>query len=144
MGEDEAWEATKEIVQLADNKGKLSEIIDAIRSNHIEDDFSKEWSYAKEDFERKIYHKRSKIKVTFVELRDTIPVHGPTSELHENLLWEDFIALLDNKEKHIVICLRNGVSKVGDIANSLGYANHSPISKALSKIRIKAKAYLGL
>jgi hypothetical protein len=143
-GEREAWDVTKEIVELADRQGNLREIIDAIRSNHIEDDFSREWSYAKEDFERKIYHKRSKIKVTFVELRETIPVHGPSSELHENILWEDFIALLNDKEKHIIICLRNGVSKVGDIAKSLGYANHSPISKALLKIRIKAKAYLGL
>jgi hypothetical protein len=143
-GEQEAWEVAKEIVEFADRQGKLRAIVDAVRSNHIEDDFSREWSYAKEDFERKIYHKRAKIKVTFVELRETIPVHGATSEVHENLLWEDFLALLSGKERHIVICLRNGITKVGDIAKSLGYANHSPISKALSKVRMKARAYLDL
>jgi hypothetical protein len=142
IGEEEAWEVTKEVVEMADRQGKLRAIIDAIRSNQIEDDFSGIWSYAKEDFERKLYQKRSKIKVTFVELKETIPVHGSTSEVHENLLWEDFLALLNVKERHIAICLRNGVSKIGDIAKSLGYANHSPVSKALSRIRIKAKTYL--
>jgi len=108
MGEEEAWEATKEMVDLADSKGKLRDIIDAIKSNRVEDDFSDCWSYAREDFERKIYRKRSKIKVTFVELDDTIPVHGPESEVHENLLWENFMGLLDSKEKRIVVCIRNG------------------------------------
>jgi len=50
--------------------------------------------------------------------------------------------LLDAKERHIVVCLRSGVTKLGDIASSLGYANHSPISKALTCIRKKAAALL--
>lgn len=142
-GEEEALEATKEMVEYADANGKLRGIIDAIRSNRVEDDFSDLWSYAKEDFERKIYHKRNKIKVSFVELTDTIPVHGPDSEIHENLLWEDFMALLDPKEKQITVLLRNGITRVGEISNKMGYANHSPISKALKRIRKKALTYLG-
>lgn len=43
--------------------------------------------------------KSTKIKVSFVELKDTIPVHGPESEVFENLMWEGFIALLDSKVK---------------------------------------------
>lgn len=140
-GEDDAWEATKEMVNIADSKGHLRDIIDAVKSNRIQDDFSKRWSYAKEDFERKIYHKRSKIKVTFVELRNTIPVHGPESEISENLIWEDFLALLNKKEKSIVICLRSGKTKLGEISKELGYANHSPVSKALKKIRNKAISF---
>jgi hypothetical protein len=142
VGEQEAWEVTKELIEIADRQGKLRAIIDAIRANHVEDDFSAIWSFPKEDFERKIYQKRSKIKVTFVELKETIPVHSSTSEVHENLLWEDFLGLLNIKERHIVICLRNGITKLGDIAKSLGYSNHSPVSKALSRIRMKAKAFL--
>ena len=142
-GEQEAWEATKEIVELADQRGKLRAIIDAVRSNRVADDFSPRWSYAKEDFERKLYHKRSKIRVTFVELDETIPVYAPSSELEENLLWEDFFTLLDRKEKHVVVCpLKNGITRLGDIARQLGYANHSPISKTLSRIREKAKKFL--
>jgi len=141
QGEDEAWNATKEIVEIADRNGKLRNIIEAVKSNRIKDDFSNEWSYAKEDFERRIFKKRSKIKVTFVELHDTPPVHGPYSELHEDLLWEDFLGLLDTKEKRIVVCLRNGITKIGEISRMLGYANHSPVSKSLSKIRKKALKY---
>lgn len=143
-GEEEAWDATKEIVKIGDRDGKLSEIIDAVRSNRVEEDFSELWSFAREDFERKLYKKRSKVKVSFVELKDTIPVHGPYSELHENLVWEDFIAILDKKERQVVVCLRSGVTKVGEISKILGYANHSPVSKVLKKIRQKARQYFDL
>jgi hypothetical protein len=142
-GEEEAWAITKEILEKADSDGRLREIIDAVRCHRVEEDFSPHWSYAREDFERKLYRKRSKIKVRFVELDDTIPVHGPESELHENLLWEDFLALLDAKEREIVILIRSGETKVGEISKLLGYANHSPVSKALARIRRKALEFLG-
>lgn len=141
-GQEEAQEATRELIKCADREGRLRKIIDAIRSNRIEDDFSEHWSFAREDFERKLYKKRSKTKVAFVELDDTIPVHCPESEVHENILWEDFIAILNPKEKQIVVCLRNGFTKIGDISKELGYANHSPVSKALIKIRNRANEYL--
>ena len=47
----------------------------------------------------------------FVELSDTLPVHGPASEYSsvttagtpataaERLLWEDFVAMLDPRER---------------------------------------------
>ncbi|MGO9120510.1 MAG: sigma-70 family RNA polymerase sigma factor [Desulfomonilaceae bacterium] len=142
QGEADAWEATTEMVEFADSRGKLRGIIDAIMSNRVEEDFSGIWSNAREDFERKLYKKRSKIKITFVELTETLPVHGPDAEFHENLLWEDFFGILDQKEKRIVVCLRNGTTRLGDIANEMGYANHSPISKALKKIREKATKFL--
>ncbi len=143
-GEEDAWEATQELIKIADHHGKLRAIIEAVQSNRVEDDFSQCWSYAREDFERKLYHKRSKTKVVFVELPDTIPVHGPNSECDENLLWEDFIALLDRKERKIVVCIRNGITKVSEISKMLGYVNHSPVSKVLARIRLKAKQYLEL
>ncbi len=143
-GEEDAHEATKELVQIADENGQLRAIIDAIKSNRVKDDFSSIWSYAKEDFERKLYHKRAKVRVSFVQLDDVKPVHAPTSELHESLLWEDFIALLDKKERSIVVCLKNGATRASEISKKLGYANHSPVSKALKHIREKAKKYLDL
>lgn len=142
FGEEDAREVTRAMVEKADRKGRLRAIIDAVKSSRIEDDFSNRWSYAKEDFERKVYRKRSKVKVTFVELDETVPVHGPESEVHENLLWEDFMGFLDKKEKRIVVLLRNGVTKMSDIGERLGYANHSPISKALERIRKKALKFL--
>lgn len=141
-GETEAREAAQETVEMADREGRLRAILDAVRSHRVEDDFSSRWSFAKEDFERKLYRKRSKVKVNFVELPETIPVHGPDVEVDENLLWQDFLGLLNQKERRIVICLRSGITKVGEIGSLLGYANHSPVSKALSRIRKKAEELL--
>jgi len=141
-GGSEAWDATKALVEAADRYGKLRAIIDAVQSNRVQDDFSPIWSHAKEDFERKLYHKRSKVRVSFVQIDDSIGVHAPTSELHENLLWEDFLAVLNPRERQITVCLKNGMTRVGEISKELGYANHSPVSKALSRIRQKARRYL--
>ncbi|OGQ18531.1 MAG: hypothetical protein A3C54_01465 [Deltaproteobacteria bacterium RIFCSPHIGHO2_02_FULL_60_17] len=142
MGESEALEATREMVEVADQYGRLRSIIDAIKSNRVEEGFSPMWSYAKEDFERKMYHKRNKVKIQFVQLDDTIPTHGPDAEVHEDCLWQSLFGILNPKERRIIICLRNGVTKLADIGQALGYANHSAVSKALKKIREKAKRLL--
>lgn len=143
-GEEDAWTATREIVERADSRGNLRGLIDAIRSNRVEEDFSSRWSYAREDFERKLYSKRSKVKVSFVELDDTIPVQGPSSELEDDLVWEDFMTIMDEKERHVVVCLRSGHTNLSTIADELGYATHSPISKKLKRIREKARRYFDL
>jgi len=140
-GEAEAAEVLRWTVDEADADGKLRGILDAVRSNRVEDDFSEHWSYAREDFERKLYRKRSKIKIRFVELTDCIPVQGPESEVEANLVFADFLALLDKQERQIVILLQSGVTKVGDVASVLGYKNHSPVSKRLARIRKKAAQY---
>lgn len=144
MGEEEAAYAMEEVVNAADASGRLRGLVDAIKSNRVVDDFSPQWSFAREDFERKLYSKRSKIKISFVELSDTLPVHSARSEYTDNLIWQDFSSILNTRERHIVVCLRNGTNNLGDISARLGYANHSPISKALTKIRKKASAFLNL
>jgi hypothetical protein len=140
-GEAEAAEVLRWTVDEADAGGQLRGILDAIRSNRVEDDFSEHWSYAREDFERKLYRKRSKIKIRFVELSDTIPVQGPETEVEANMLFADFLALLDKRERQVVVLLQSGVTKVGDVAKILGYRNHSPVSKRLARIRKKAAEY---
>jgi len=144
QGETEAREATKELISCADAAGRLRALIDAIRSNRVEEDFSPCWSYAREDFERKLYHKRTKVKIKFVELDDTIPVLGPESEIHDRLLWDQFLGILDEKDRKVVVLLRSGVTKLKDIARHLGYANHSPVSKALTRLAKKAKHFINL
>jgi hypothetical protein len=141
-GEEDAGDAVYELVELADRDGQLRALVDAVQSHRVEEDFSERWSFAREDFERRLYRKRSKLKIKFVELTDTIPVHGPESEVFENLLWEDFLGLLNPKEREIVVFLRSGVTHLGEIAEQMGYANHSPISKALNRIRRQALIFL--
>ena len=143
-GESWAAEVIEEVVGAADSHRRLRAILEAVRSNRVEDDFSDRWSYAREDFERKLYHKRNKVRVRFVELTDTIPVQGPETEVEGNLVVGDFLALLDERERQIVVLLRSGYTKLGEVASILGYKSHSPVSKRLDRIRRKAEEYLSL
>lgn len=142
-GEEEASEATYDLIDQADENGKLRALIDAIRSNRVEEDFSAAWSWAREDFERKLYRKRSKVRVRFVELGDSTPFYDENAELHGNLLFRDLLSVVQPRDRSIVVCLHKGMTNLRDIATTLGYANHSPISKALARIRARAEKLLG-
>jgi len=141
-GEEDAWDVTKKLVERADAAGRLRAIIEAIRSGRERDDFSPCWSRAKEDFERKLYRKRSRTRVSFVELHDTTVVHGPEAEIIDTMLWKNLFALVDPRDRRVVVCLRAGHTHVSDIAAELGYKNHSPVSKALNRIRGLAERLL--
>lgn len=141
FGEDDARDAVVETVEAADRTGRLRGILDAVRSHRVEDDFSSHWSYAREDFERKLHGKRRKVTVKFVELTDTVPVQGPESDVLGNLVTNDFFTLLDARNREIVVLLNSGVTSRTEIADVLGYANHSAVSKRLAQIRRAAEVY---
>lgn len=143
MGEEEAAEKVAETIEAADSTGRLRGILDAVRSHRVADDFSARWSNAREDFERKLYRKRNKVRVRFVELTDAIPIQGPESEIHGKLVTSDFLALLDSRQREIVVLLSSGYRQ-HEIAEHLGYANHSPVSKKLAQIRRQAERYFRL
>lgn len=134
-GEEEAAAMVRRTVDKADVDGRLRGIIDAVRSNRVEDDFSDRWTYEREDFERKLYNKRSKVRVHFVELTDKIPVQSPETEIIDRTVFGDFLTLLDERDRKVVVLLYSGYTKLTDIAQMMGYANHSPISKRLTEIR---------
>jgi len=140
MGEEEAADVVVETIEAADATGRLRDILDAVRSHRIADDFSAKWSNAREDFERKLYRKRNKVRVRFVELTDTIPVQSPESEVLGKLVTSDFLTLLDSQQREIVVLLSSGYRQ-HEIAERLGYANHSPIAKKLARIRRQAEAF---
>jgi len=140
FGENDARDALTETVEAADHTGRLRGILDAVRSNRVEDDFSSHWSFAREDFERKLHGKRRKIGVRFVELSDTLPVQGPESEVLGNMVTNNFLALLDVRNRQIVVLLNSGVTQT-EIASILGYANHSAVSKRLTQIRKAAEQF---
>lgn len=140
-GEEAAAEIVRNTVEAADTTGQLRSVLDAVRSHRVEDDFSDHWTFAREDFERRLYRKRAKVKVRFVELNDTIPVQGPETEIVDRLVFSDFLALLNPQEREVVVLLRSGTTKLTDIADIMGYRNHSPISKRLKRIRDLAAAF---
>ena len=140
-GEDEAECMVERTIEAADAHGRFRDILDAVRSNRVEEDFSERWSCAREDFERKLYHKRLKIKVRFVELTDTIPVQGPETEVVDRTVISDFLALLDERDRQVVVLLSSGVTKLAEVADMMGYRNHSPVSKRLDRIRKQAARF---
>jgi hypothetical protein len=143
-GEQEAAEIVEWTVDEADADGRLRGILDAVRRNRVEDDFSDHWTYAREDFERKLHHKRNKIKVRFVELTDTIPVQGPETEVMDRVVMADFLTLLNEKDREVVVLVSSGVTKLTEIAQIMGYSNHSAVSKRLNRIREQAAHFFGL
>jgi hypothetical protein len=140
-GEEDAAAVVAWTVQEADADGRLRGILDAVRSNRVEDDFSERWTFAREDFERKLYRKRSKIKVRFVELTDTIPVQGPETEVVDRTVFGDFMALLNERDREVVVLLYSGMTNLTEIAGVMGYRNHSAVSKRLSRIREQASQF---
>ncbi|WP_109524790.1 MULTISPECIES: hypothetical protein [Nocardia] len=141
FGEEDAADALAETAAAADRSGQLRGILDAVRSHRAADDFSHRWSFAREDFERQLHGKRRKIKVSFMELTDTTPVQGPETEVVGNTVTNDFLALLDPRNRQIVVLLSSGVTRKTEIAKALGYANHSAVSKRLTQIRRAAERY---
>ena len=142
-GVEDAAQMVADTVEAADATGRLRGILDAVRSHRVADDFSASWSYAREDFERKLHRTRNKVSVRFVELTDNIPVQGPDSDVVGRLVTNDFLALLDVKQRQIVILLSSGYRQ-HEIAEHLGYANHSPVAKRLAQIRRQASAFFDL
>lgn len=149
QGESEAAEATDDMVEYADAGGHLRSLIEAVLSNRAHDDFTSCWSHEKEDFERAMYHKRAKIKVSFVELPEQEAIHSaftqlepsPERDVVDRLMFNDFLTLLDAKNRSIVICMRRGLTTASEISRALGYANHSPVSKRLRQIRKAAQRF---
>ncbi|MFD4295080.1 sigma-70 family RNA polymerase sigma factor [Rhodococcus sp. NPDC058505] len=143
-GEEEADEVTRRTVEVADADGRLRGILDAVRSNRVEDDFTSYWTRAREDFERKLYNKRAKVKVRFVELTDTILVQGPETEVIDRTVYGDFLTLLNERDREIVVLLHSGMTKLTEVGETLGYSNHSAVSKRLNRIRAQAANYFDL
>nr|WP_143447956.1 sigma-70 family RNA polymerase sigma factor [Kineosporia sp. R_H_3] len=143
-GEEEAAGIVRRTVDAADRDGRLRGILDAVRSNRVVDDFSDHWSFAREDFERKLHRKRNRVRVRFVELTDNIPVQGPETEVIDGLVTADFLALLNSRDREVVILLSSGVTKLTEIAEIMGYANHSAVSKRLTRIRKQAATHFNI
>lgn len=140
-GEQEAAELVDWTVAQADADGRLRAILDAVRAHRVEEDFSPHWTYAKEDFERKLYRKRSKVQVKFVELTDTIPVQGPETEIVDRMVFGDFLTLLNARDREVVVLLYSGATTLTEVADIMGYRNHSAVSKRLERIRKLAERF---
>jgi len=115
-GEAEAANVTRDLIEMADARGQLRGLLDAIRCNRVAEDFSPIWSRDREDFERKLYGRRKRARVSFVEIGDSIPVHNADAELHDGMLYRSLMATVNVKDREVVVCLHKGLTRVKEIA----------------------------
>lgn len=141
-GEDEAIEVAHQMMESADWKNKLRETIDLVLRHQVHDDFSERWSREKEDFERAFYHKRAKTKVFFREIPDDTVSINPLSTIDEKDILNELMTIVSPRERQVIVCLRSGILRQEEIAQRLGYANHSSVSRLLKRIAEKAKRIL--
>jgi hypothetical protein len=85
----------------------LDPVIELLHAHHVHEDFSERHSWIKEDFERSFYSKRSRLKVDLVDTIDDAPAYElEPNEPYEQVLFRDVIAMLDQKERRLVLALR--------------------------------------
>ena len=117
------------------NLSKIREVVETHRSH---DDYANRYSNIKVDFYRKYYHTRSKWAKTvpLEEETDDTTIYGHTPNQFaeaEYTMWLDsFCKRLNKKDAQIVHLLNQGYTQQ-EIADILGYANHSGVSKRISK-----------
>lgn len=140
--QEECDEVISEAIAGARAVESLENVVDLLLSNATHEDFADRYSWVKEDFERSFYSKRARVKVTLVETVDDFPVWTSNEpQGYENILYRDMLALLDIKERHLVVALRHGKT-LTEIAEDLGYKSHSPISRAVSALKEKVRRIL--
>lgn len=108
------------------------------------EDFSKiPLNYPRNDFEKKYNHAGAKTKIDFssvqaeTELQNKKVQSYTVEELVENsVLVSEFFTILDETDSMILKYVLSGYTQ-NEIAEEMGFANHSVVSKHLNKIRKK-------
>lgn len=120
----------------------LHPVIETLHSHRVHEDFSDQYSWIKEDFERSFYSKRAKVKVSLVETLDDMPVwSSDEQDGYERVLFRDVLAFLNPAERHLVIALRSGKTTT-EIASQLGHKGHAAVSRRVKRLKAKVTALL--
>lgn len=118
----------------------LAPIVELLHSHHTHEDFSPRHSWIKEDFERSFYSKRAKLKVDIVETIDDVPAYDVDCP-YEQILFRDILAMLDQKERRLVLALRMG-KNASTIARESGLHGHASVSRRIAALKAKLKHVL--
>ena len=128
-------------------------ILDIVREMPCDEDFEKWDTNARKDFLRRWYHTRSK-KVQTVSLEgmlessdDDSPIchiPDPSQNVEEYVIAKDFVerflATLTEKDRQIVELRQDGFT-YEEIADRLGYKNHSGVIKRVEAVKKKLQKY---
>ncbi|HBU12790.1 MAG TPA: hypothetical protein DEB31_08740, partial [Clostridiales bacterium] len=142
-------EAMRRIVKRAIAEQNLQPILDAVRQMPCEEDFEPYYSNARKDFIRKWYHTRSK-RVKTISLDECLEddehgiheIEDVSAGFADKLIAEDyygrFKAQLSPKDMAILELRVEGFT-YEEIADKLGYKNHSGV---LKRMRFVKKKYI--
>lgn len=115
----------------------LEPVIEMLHSHRAHEDFSDQHSWIKEDFERSFYSKRARLKVDLVETIDDAPAYDlESNEPYEQVLFRDVIAMLNQKERRLVLALRMG-KNASTIARESSLRGHASVSRRISALKAK-------
>lgn len=129
-------------------------ILDVIREMPCDEDFEPWKTKVRIDFQRKWYHTRSK-NVQTVSLEELMEdnedggifyIPDATQNVEAYVIAKDFVErfldTLSDKDRQIVLLRQDGYSYV-EIADKLGYSNHSGVIKRIEFVKKKYKEYQG-
>ena len=111
---------------------KFDDWYETVKEHRCHEDYDSRRSNVKTDFHRSWYHTRAKVKVLdFIQVEE--PSYYPFEKIDSRLDVERFTNSLDDINQEIVKCLLAGYTQV-EIAEKIGFANHSGVSKRIKKI----------
>lgn len=129
-------------------------ILDVIREMPCDEDFEPWHINVRIDFQRKWYHTRSK-NVQTVLLEELLEededgnifyIPDATQNVEAYVIAKDFVkrflATLSDKDRQIVQLRQEGYTYV-EVADKLGYKNHSGVIKRIEVVKKKLKEYKG-
>lgn len=118
---------------------QFSELAKEVQTNPAAEDFSfKQQNYPRIDFERKWYHTRAKTSVESIEDIDEQSVLAEDVEdvVFSNIRFTSFWNSLNDEDKTILHLNMRGLTQQ-EIANKIGFADHSAVSKRIKKLKGK-------
>lgn len=127
-------------------------MLEAVREMPCDEDFEPWDTNVRKDFLRKWYHTRSK-KVQIVSLEELMEsdendsifyLPDPAQNVEDYVIAKDFVerflATLPERDRQIVQLRQDGYAYV-EIADKLGYKNHSGVIKRVEAVKKKYKEY---
>lgn len=141
-----------EVVQQTIEEQGWGPILDVVREMPCDEDYEPWDTNARKDFLRKWYHTRSK-RVQTVSLEDLMEADedgsifylpDPTQNVEDYVIAKDFaerfLATLPERDRQITLLRQDGYS-YAEIADRLGYKNHSGVIKRMEVVKKKFKEY---
>ena len=127
-------------------------MLDVVREMPCDEDYEPWDTNARKDFLRKWYHTRSK-RVQTVSLEELMEADedgsifylpDPTQNVEDYVIAKDFaerfLATLPERDRQITLLRQDGYS-YAEIADRLGYKNHSGVIKRMEAVKKKFKEY---